>query len=75
MSIDDLKSRLSRTPFEPFTIELNDGDSAFIDATDRVLMLKSKLLIGSPNSDRFRSISLFDIDQIPFEQPVSEGRQ
>jgi hypothetical protein len=65
MSIEEIKARLTQVPFEPFEIELCDGDAQFIDSAERVLVLKSKLLISYDNSDRFRAISIFDIANMP----------
>ena len=63
--VEKLKEKIERVPFQPFELELCDGDTAYIDSPNRVLMLKSKLLISRGNSDRFRAISIFDIVDIP----------
>lgn len=65
MSIEEIRERLTQVPFEPFEIELSDGDVEFIDSAERVLVLKSRLLVAHDNSDRFRSISIFDISKLP----------
>jgi hypothetical protein len=50
MTVEKLKEKIERVPFQPFELELCDGDTAYIDSPKRVLMLKSKLLISSGNS-------------------------
>jgi hypothetical protein len=52
MARDDLKDLLTRDPFQPFRVRLTSGDHYDIRAPFCAAMLKSRLFIALPNSDR-----------------------
>lgn len=61
MVISDIKERLSKEPFEPFRIRGSSGETYDIPSPFLVAMMKTKLFIAYPNSDRWAEISYLHI--------------
>lgn len=57
----DLKERLLRDPFEPFRIRSSGGATYNITQPFLVALMKSKVFIAAPNSDRWDELSYLHI--------------
>ncbi len=64
MCHETLCELLHRRPFEPFAIRLTSGESHELRHPEMALLLKTKLVIGQPESDRMAICSLLHITQI-----------
>ena len=61
MLIADIKERLSREPFEPFRIRGSSGEVYSVTSPFLVAIMKSKIFIAAPNSDRWAELSYLHI--------------
>jgi hypothetical protein len=52
MAAEDLRELLTREPFQPFRVRLTSGDYYDIRAPLSAALMKSRLFIALPNSDR-----------------------
>ncbi|MFM9957037.1 MAG: hypothetical protein ACKVZJ_03105 [Phycisphaerales bacterium] len=57
----DIKERLAREPFEPFRIRSSSGEAYEIPSPFLVAMMKSKIFIAFPNSDRWAELSYLHV--------------
>ncbi|MDX1966813.1 MAG: hypothetical protein SFV23_06560 [Planctomycetaceae bacterium] len=64
MSHETLYELLHRRPFEPFVVRLTSGESHEIRHPEMALLLKTKLVVGQPDSDRMAICSLLHITQM-----------
>ena len=68
----DLKERLLRDPFEPFLIRSSSGKAYTVSQPLLVAMMKTKVFIAAPNSDRWDELSYLHIAAL--ESPPSARR-
>ena len=61
MIASDIKERLLRDPFEPFRIRSSSGNAYDITRPFLVALMKSKVFIAAPNSDRWDELSYLHI--------------
>ncbi len=61
MVLADIKERLSKDPFEPFQIRSSSGESYPIVGPFQVALMKSKIFIAAPNSDRWAELSYLHV--------------
>lgn len=61
MHTADIKERLSREPFEAFRIRSSSGETYDITSPFLVALMKSKVFIAYPNSDRWAELSYLHI--------------
>jgi hypothetical protein len=64
MTPADIRERLARDPFEPFRIRGSSGESYPVLSPFSVAMMKSKIFIAAPNSDRWAELSYLHIAAI-----------
>jgi hypothetical protein len=64
MNFEAIQERLRRRPFEPFQVRLSSGDVRQIRHPEFAFVLRSNLLIGYPDSDRFAVCALLHIASI-----------
>lgn len=64
MLANDIKERLSRDPFEPFRIRASSGEAYAITSPFQVAMMKSKIFIAFPESDRWAELSYLHISAL-----------
>jgi hypothetical protein len=57
----EIKERLTREPFEPFIIHSSSGHSFSVPQPFLVALMKSKVFIAYPNSDRWAELSYLHI--------------
>jgi hypothetical protein len=72
MLATDLKERLLRDPFEPFRIRSSSGKTYDITQPFLVALMKSKVFIAAPNSDRWDELSYLHIAAL---ESLSLGRK
>ncbi len=61
MLASDIKERLSKDPFEPFRIRSSSGECYDITSPFLVALMKSKVFIAAPNSDRWAELSYLHV--------------
>lgn len=61
MILNDIRERLSRDPFEPFLIRSSSGEGYAIANPHLVALMKSKVFIAFPNSDRWTELSYLHV--------------
>lgn len=57
----DIRERLSRDPFEPFRIRSSSGDAYDVRSPFSIALMKSKVFIAFPDSDRWAELSYLHI--------------
>ncbi len=57
----DIKERLAREPFEPFQIRSSGGQAYPVTNPFQVALMKSKIFIAAPNSDRWAELSYLHV--------------
>jgi len=61
MNHESLHELVSRRPFEPFSLRLSNGDVVEIRHPEFAMLMKSKLVVGVPDTDRVVICSLLHI--------------
>ena len=61
MSSDELREFLDREPFEPFRVRLSSGDAYEVRNPDLAVVMRSRLLVADPESDRYTLIPYLHI--------------
>jgi len=64
MTAETIRQLLTRHPFEPFEVRMSNGDSFEVLHPEFAFVLKSNLIIGYPDSDRFAICALLHIADI-----------
>ena len=61
MSSEALRKFLDREPFEPFRVGLNSGHAYEVRNPGLTVVMRSRLLIADPDSDRYTLIPFLHI--------------
>lgn len=64
MILETIKDKLAHHPFEPFVIRTSGGQGYKVASPDLVVMMKSKVFVAEPRSDRATTISYLHITAI-----------
>ena len=64
MNAETIRELLHRQPFEPLEVRLSNGESYQIPHPEFAILLKSRLVIGVPDSDRVIVCALLHIANI-----------
>ncbi len=64
MNAETIREFLSKRPFEPFLIRLSNGESHEVRHPENVVLLKTHLIIGYPETDSAVHISLIHVNSI-----------
>ena len=78
MNTETMLSLLRRQPFQPFEVRMSNGDAYQIRHPEMAFLLKSSLILGSPQSDDFFFCSLLhvaDVKAIPSSAGGSAPRE
>lgn len=78
MRADDLKKQLSRDPFQPFRVRLTSGDHYDIRDPFSAALMRSRLFIALPRSDRSAIVPFLNIatlETLPNGSKGSQGRK
>ena len=68
MNSETLLELLRHQPFEPFTVFLTNGDSFQVRHPDQAIVLKTRLVVGDPETDRLQICALLHIARIESHQ-------
>ena len=71
MNSEAIQELFQSRPFEPFEVRLSNGDVHQIRNPEYAFVLKSRLIIGYPNSDRVAICSLIHIVSL---EPIPNAR-
>lgn len=64
MIADAIKERLQRDPFEPFRIVASSGKAYRADNPFQVSLMKSRVFIAAPNSDKAAELAYLHIASV-----------
>jgi hypothetical protein len=64
MNTETIQQLLRRQPFQPLEIRMSNGDRHEIRHPEVALLLRSNLVLGSPESDDFKFCSLLHIAEV-----------
>ncbi len=76
MNTETMQGLLRRQPFQPFEVRMSNGDAFQIRHPEMAFLLKSSLILGSPESDDFIFCSLLhvaDVKALPFATGGANG--
>ena len=62
--METIREWLNRRPFEPFVVRLSNGETHEVRHPENVILLKSRIVIGYPESDRAVHCSLIHVNSI-----------
>ncbi|HET6425625.1 MAG TPA: hypothetical protein VFG20_18190 [Planctomycetaceae bacterium] len=71
MSAETIRDLLQKRPFEPFVIRMTNGDIYQVRHPEVVILMKTKLILGDPDSDRSWILSLLHMAAIETLQTAS----
>jgi hypothetical protein len=64
MTAEELRELLDRDPFQPFRVRLTSGDAYEIRNPGLAMVMKSRLFIAAPHSDRWTLVPFLHIAAI-----------
>ena len=68
-----LKEKIAQEPFEPFVIRSSSGNGYKVSSPDLIVLMKTKVFVAEPQSDRAATVSYLHIAAI--EEPgTGNGR-
>ena len=67
---ETLRQLLRQQPFQPFTIEMSNGKSFEVRHPEMAMLLKSNVIIGSPDADNYEICSLLHIANARTDGPL-----
>jgi len=62
MNMETIREWLNRRPFEPFVVRLSNGEAHEVRHPENVVLLKSRIIIGYPETDRAVHVSLIHVN-------------
>ena len=68
MNTETMLGLLRRQPFQPLEVRMSNGDAHQIRHPEMAFLLRSSIILGSPESDDFEFLSLLhvvDVKAIP----------
>lgn len=74
MIVSDIKERLAKEPFEPFRIRSSSGEAYEVSSPFLVALMKSKIFIAYPNSDRWAELSYLHVASLESSGNGHSGR-
>jgi len=64
MISETIKDKLAQHPFEPFIIRSSSGQGYKVSSPDMIVLMKSKVFVAEPRSDRAATVSYLHIAAI-----------
>jgi hypothetical protein len=61
MIAETIREKLAQQPFEPFVIRASSGEGYKVSSPDLVVLMKSKVFVAEPRSDRAATVSYLHI--------------
>jgi hypothetical protein len=77
MNTETMLSLLRRQPFQPFEVRMSNGDAYQIRHPEMALLLRSNLVLGTPESDDFIFCSLLHVAEVkalPLSSDTANGK-
>jgi hypothetical protein len=71
MNAGELRELLDREPFEPLRVRLTSGDACEIRNPGLAMVMKSRLFLAAPHSDRWMLIPFLHIAAV---ETIGNGR-
>lgn len=72
MTADTIQEMLEQEPFEPFRVCLSNGESYTVQNPHMVALMKSRVFIALPDSERWTFVSYLHIAAL---ETLSNGRR
>lgn len=73
MNAETIQEWLHRAPFEPFEVRLSNGEKHQVRHQENVMILRTRIIIGYPETDRAVHCSLIHINSIEALQRAQPG--
>jgi hypothetical protein len=73
MNDETINQWLRSSPFQPFTLNLSNGESYEIRHPEKILVGKRQAVVYAPASDSFSFVALVHINSIRPIQPASQS--
>lgn len=73
MISETIKEKLAHHPFEPFVIRTSGGQAYRVNSPDLIVLMKTKVFIAEPRSDRAATVSYLHITAIEEDGAGSGG--
>ncbi|MEM9828817.1 MAG: hypothetical protein AAF958_19680 [Planctomycetota bacterium] len=70
MNSETIREWLGRQPFEPFILALSNGETHTVKHPENVIVLKSRLILGFPETDSVVHVGLIHVNSIEPLQTV-----
>ena len=64
MNTETFQGLLRRQPFQPLEVRMSNGDAHQIRHPESAFLLRSSVILGSPESDDFEFLSLLRIVEV-----------
>jgi hypothetical protein len=64
MNMEAIRDWLARRPFEPFVLKLSNGNAHEVRHPENVIVMKSRLVIGYPETDQTVHVSLIHVNSV-----------
>lgn len=64
MNMETIREWLNRRPFEPFAIRLSNAEIHEVRHPEKVVLLKSRIIVGYPETDRAVHCSLVHVNSV-----------
>lgn len=64
MISDTIREKLAHHPFDPFVIRTSSGEGYRVSSPDLVVLMKTKVFVAEPRSDRAATVSYLHITAI-----------
>ncbi len=71
MNTETIREWLNRRPFEPFLLTLSSGETLPVKHPENVIVLKTRLIVGFPETDSVVHVALLHITSVRPIQTVS----
>ena len=72
MNTETMLGLLRRQPFQPLEVRMSNGDAHQIRHPEMAFLLRSSIILGSPESDDFEFLSLLHVVDVK-AMPISPG--
>ena len=64
MNMETIREWLIRRPFEPFVLRLSNGETHEVRHPENVVLLKTRIVVGYPETDRAVHCSLIHVNSV-----------
>jgi hypothetical protein len=64
MNTETIRKWLNRRPFEPFLLSMANGEAFQVKHPENVIVLKTRLIVGYPETDNVVHVSLLHVNSI-----------